>query len=276
MRHTPRVGLFGIGLEAYWPQFDGLKAKLEGYLQRVDEKLSRPGMEVVNLGLIDSPEKAIQAGHAFRQADIDILFLHVTTYALSSTVLPVVQRAGVPVILLNLQPSAKIDYASFNKLADRTKMTGQWLAHCAACPVPEIANLFNRCGITFHQVTGMLENDPTCWDQVDHWMEAARVASVMFHNRLGLMGHYYGGMLDIYSDLTQQCAHFGGHMELLEVDELAALRRAVSDKEIQERIAHFHEVFDVQPDCSPSELARAARTSVALDKLVQQHDQVGS
>ena len=28
-----RVGLFGIGLDAYWPQFDGLKARLDGYVQ---------------------------------------------------------------------------------------------------------------------------------------------------------------------------------------------------------------------------------------------------
>ena len=28
-----RVGLFGIGLDAYWPQFDGLKARLEGYVR---------------------------------------------------------------------------------------------------------------------------------------------------------------------------------------------------------------------------------------------------
>ena len=54
------------------------------------------------------------------------------------------------------------------------------------------------------------------------------MAHIMEHNRLGVMGHYYGGMLDIYSDLTQQCAYFGGHIEILEVDELAALRREVT------------------------------------------------
>ena len=45
---------------------------------------------------------------------------------------------------------------------------------------------------------------------MDAWIEAARVAHVMAHNRLGLMGHYYGGMLDIYSDLTLQCATSAG------------------------------------------------------------------
>jgi L-arabinose isomerase len=183
-----------------------------------------------------------------------------------------VQRAKVPVIILNLAPAAAIDYAKFNAMGDRTAMTGDWLAHCAACPVPEIANVFSRARIDFHQVTGMLHDDPVCWNEVGAWIEAARVAHTMFHNRLGLMGHYYCGMLDIYSDTTLQCATFGGHLEIVEVDELAALRCEVSAAQIKERVAKFKKVFAVQSDCSQAELERAARTSVALDRLVKEHD----
>ncbi len=175
----------------------------------------------MSLGLIDTPEKAAVAGHQFRQADVDLIFLYVTTYALSATVLPVVRRAKVPVIVLNLAPAAAIDYEWFNALGDRTKMTGEWLAYCQSCSVPEIANVFRRAGISFHQITGMLDDDPLAWDEISDWIDAARVAYVMEHNRLGVMGHYYSGMLDIYTDLTQQCAGFGGHIEIVEVDELA-------------------------------------------------------
>jgi L-arabinose isomerase len=272
MTYKTRVGLFGIGLDAYWPQFKGLKPRLEGYLKEVDERLQCPGVEVVNLGLIDTPAKALEAGHRFRQADVDLIFLYVTTYALSSTVLPVVQRARVPVIILNLQPAAAIDYKAFNKLTDRTRMTGEWLAHCNACPVPEIANVFQRARISFHQVTGLLRDDPLGWGEIADWIAAARVANVMFHNRLGLMGNYYCGMLDIYSDLTQHCATFGGHMELIEVDELTALRRTVKAGEVRARVADFHQAFEVQPDCSTEDLERAACTSVALDRLVAERD----
>lgn len=272
MQHSPvRVGLFGIGLDTYWPQFAGLKDRLEGYLGEVAAKLERPGVAIVNLGLVDSPEAAVEAGHRFRREDVDLIFLHVTTYALSSTVLPVVRRAKVPVIILNLAPEAAIDYATFNQMGDRTAMTGEWLAHCSACPVPEIANVFKRAKLPFAQVTGMLHDDPECWDEVDAWIDAARVAHVMAHNRLGLMGHYYNGMLDIYSDTTLQCVTFGGHLEILEVDELAAMRREVSAAEITARVAEFHAQFDVQADCPADELARAARTSVALDRLVAEH-----
>src|SRR5512141_1531981 len=178
----PKIGLFGIGLDAYWPQFPGLEERLKGYTRQVARKLEGAGAQVVNLGLIDTPEKALTAGHEFRRADVDVIFLHVTTYALSSTVLPVVQRARVPVIILNLSPEAAIDYAAFNRMGDRRSMTGEWLAHCGACPVPEIANVFNRARISFHQVTGQLRDDPVVAAELDGWIDAARVANVMFHN----------------------------------------------------------------------------------------------
>ncbi len=270
-----KVGIFGIGLDAYWPQFAGLEQRLKDHLAKVAGKLQRPDIEVLNLGLIDTPPKAMEAGHAFRRGDVDLIFLCVTTYALSSTVLPVVRRAKVPVIILNLSPSAAIDYAAFNKLGDRTAMTGQWLAHCQACPVPEIANVFNRCRIPFFQITGMIDDDPTAWNEIDQWLDAARVAQIMEHNRLGIMGHYYGGMLDIYSDLTQQCAFFGGHIEIIEVDELADLRTRATQSRIDSRLREFHQVFEIREDCPPEELARAARTSAALDDLVEAH-QLGS
>jgi L-arabinose isomerase len=268
---TIRIGLFGIGLDTYWPQFEGLKERLEGYLSKVHGKLGRDGVEIVNVGLVDSPERAYEAGRELRRADVDLIFLHVTTYALSSTVLPVVRRAKVPVIVLNLAPEPAIDYAKFNALGDRTKMTGDWLAHCSACPVPEIANVFRRAGIRFHQVTGILGDDPVCWNEIDAWVEAAKVAAAMAENRLGLMGHYYSGMLDIYTDTTLQCAVFGTHIEILEVDELAARRRDVREAEVVARVAEFHEVFDVQPDCPAEDLAEAARTAVALDAMVAAH-----
>jgi len=226
---------------------------------------------VINAGLVDNIDKAFAAGKLLKTEDADIIFLYVTTYALSSTVLPVVQRAKVPVIILNLSPEAAIDYTSFNAMDNRTKMTGEWLAFCSACPVPEIANVFNRTGIRFHQVTGMLHNDPTCWREITEWVEAASVANTMFYNRLGCMGHYYSGMLDIYSDLTQQYAHFGGHIELLEVEELVSLRKKVSQTQIKDRLALFYQVFDIQEDCVAAELEKSAITSVALDMLVQEH-----
>jgi L-arabinose isomerase len=270
-----KIGLFGIGLEAYWEQFPFLKPRLEGYLASVEQQIKSIHSSVINVGLVDNVDKAFEAGHIFRQQEVDIIFLYVTTYALSSTVLSVVQRVKVPVIILNLSPEASIDYASFNIMTDRTAMTGEWLSYCSACPVPEIANVFKRTGINFHQVTGMLHDDKQCWLEIFSWVEAAKVADTLAYNRMGCMGHYYSGMLDIYTDLTKIYAHFGGHIELIEVEELAFIRKDVPQQAIDERVALFYDVFDIQVDCSLKELERAAKTSIALDQLVKQY-QLGS
>jgi L-arabinose isomerase len=267
-----RIGLVGLGLEAYWSQFGGLEERLLGYVREVEGLVAGESREVVNLGLVDTPEKALDASHRCRREDIDILLVYVTTYALSSTVLPLIKRAKVPVILLNLQPEAAIDYKTFNAMDDRTAMTGEWLAYCSACPVPEIANVLCRLEIPFQQVTGMLRDDPRCWAEVEQWLRAAEVVHALAHSRLGLMGHYYGGMLDIATDLAQVSGRFDLHIEMLEVDELTARRSDVGDAEIAGKLAAFREFFTVEEDCSEAELARAARTSVALDGLVRDKD----
>lgn len=266
-----KIGLFGIGLDTYWPQFDGLRERLLGYQDEIAAKLDSQGVELVDCGLVDNPFKAREAAARFKREDVSLIFLYVSTYALSSTVLPVVQKADVPVVVLNLQPVRAINYARFNALGDRTKMTGEWLAHCQACSVPEIANAFHRARIDFHQVTGVLRDDPIAWNQINDWIEAARVAEVMRNNRLGLLGHYYNGMLDIYSDPTQHSATFGCHIEHLEMCELKNLCQGASAELIQEKTDDIHRHFDVQPDCSFAEIERAARTAVGLDQLVEDH-----
>ena len=223
---TPmKLGLFGIGLDTYWPQFAGLLERLTGYQARIAGQLRKMDVELVDAGLVDNPFKARAAAELFRREGVDLIFLNVSTYALSSTVLPVVQKAGVPVVVLNLQPVPQLDYDKFNALGDRGLMTGVWLEHCQACSAPEIACVFNRAGIEYHLVTGYLD-DPAAWREIGQWVEAAKVRDVMRNNRVGVLGHYYCGMLDVYSDLTQQSACFGNHFELIEMCDLRSLARS--------------------------------------------------
>ncbi len=265
-----KLGLFGIGLDTYWPQFAGLLDRLTGYHARIAGQLRCLGAELVDAGLVDSPFKAREAAELFRREGVDLIFLNVSTYALSSTVLPVVQRAGVPVVVLNLQPVPQLDYDKFNALGDRGLMTGAWLEHCQACCTPEIACVFNRAGIDFHLVSGYLD-DPAAWGEIGEWVEAAKVRDVMRTNRAGVLGHYYCGMLNVYSDLTQQSACFGNHFELIEMCDLRSLRDAVTAAQIEAKLAQIRQEFAVDPACPPAELARAARTSCALDALVANH-----
>jgi len=262
-----KAGLFGVGLDTYWAQFDGLLDNLKKYQHQIKTRIEASGVEVIDGGMVDNPAKAHAAADLFRSSDIEVLFLYVSTYALSSTILPVVQRAGVPVIILNLQPVAALDYAAFNNLKDRGKMTGVWLEHCQACSVPEFASVLNRAGIGYEIVTGYLQQ-PAVWSEIGEWLDAARVAAALRVNRMGILGHYYCGMLDVYTDVTKQSATFGTHFEIVEMCELRRYRDEATDSEVADKIREFNSAFEVSPECESDEIRRAALTSVALDKLV--------
>ncbi len=266
-----KVGLFGVGLDTYWAQFDGLLDNLKKYQGQIKNQIEQFGVEVIDGGMVDNPVKAREAADLFRTNDIEVLFLYISTYALSSTILPVVQKAKVPVIMLNLQPVAALDYTAFNNLKDRGKMTGVWLEHCQACSVPEFASVLNRTGIGYEIVTGYLQQAEV-WTQIGEWLEAARVADALRTNRMGILGHYYGGMLDVYTDVTKQAAVFGTHFEILEMCELKKLRDEVTEHELYVKMQGFYTAFDVSNECELQEIERAARTSVALDKLVELHN----
>ncbi|MDR1758701.1 MAG: L-fucose/L-arabinose isomerase family protein [Bacteroidales bacterium] len=265
-----KIGLFGVGLNTYWAQFDGLLGRLTDYQEAIAKRLVNLGGHVIDAGMVDCPEKAEIAVDYLRRENVEMVFLFISTYALSSTILPVVQDLKRPVILLNVQPESAIDYAKINAMGDRGKMTGEWLAHCQSCSVPEFASVLNRARVTYDIVSGYMQEQQV-WTEVAEWLAAARVWHGMTRNRLGVLGHYYGGMLDVYADLTLHATTFGTHIEMLEMCELKSFREEVTVEDIERKKLEFHRCFEVSARCDPEELNRAARTSVALDRLVQEH-----
>lgn len=266
MSKRSRVGVFGIGLAAYWNQFPGLKERLSGYQRHVEARLDELGVEVVSAGLVDTPQDAVRAGDALAAAGLDLIFCYVGTYATSSQVLPVVQRARLPVVVLNLQPCEALDYAATD--------TGEWLANCSACCVPEIANAFTRARVEFHVVTGMLYEDPIAWGEIAGWCQAASAARALQRARIGFLGHTYPGMLDLYSDFTAVTAQTGAHVEVLEMCDLERCVSAAGQDEIGAILALVRDTF-VLEDVPGDDLLWAVRVAAGLDRLVREFDLQG-
>jgi len=284
--HNGKVGLFGVGLAAYWPQFKGLKARLEGYQRVVNQRLSK-FCTVVNSGLVDSAPGAAAAGALFAREQVELVICYVGTYATSSQVLPAVQLAGVPVLILNLQPVSALNYPKTD--------TGEWLANCCSCCVPEIACAFARSRVEFHVVTGVLgierprhlEAPPShpdserAWQEIEAWVRAASALSRLKRSRIGFLGQTYPGMLDMYSDFTQHTAQLGTHIEVLEMCDLAKRLPKADDRAVASKRRETLSIFEVSQDSPSDPLARApkrrqmewaCRVAVALDRLVADFD----
>ncbi|MEL6150547.1 MAG: arabinose isomerase, partial [Chloroflexota bacterium] len=281
--HNAKIGVFGIGLAAYWPQFDGLKARLEGYQKQVEDRIAAMGADVVSAGLVDDAPGAREAGDLFTRENVDLIVCYVGTYSTSSQVLPAVQRRRAPVLILNLQPVPALDYLDTD--------TAEWLANCCACCVPEISNAFARSRIQFNVVSGILS--PTeghaqkyyerAWNEIEEWVLAAGVMRSVSYSRIGFLGHTYPGMLDMYSDFTMHHAQLGTHIEVLEMDDLHKRVNAVSDSEISAKVDEISATFDIAEQgrdkismpVTEEAMQWSAKVAVGLDKLVSDFDLQG-
>jgi len=285
-----RIGLYSAGLHAYWDQFPGLRDRLIAYGRFIEQRLSAWG-EVHNIGLVDTETTARQAGEQLASHNVDIVFVHSATYSTSSTVLPVHQICRAPAVFLNLQPAARLDY-------DRST-TGEWLAHCGACSVPEYSNALQRAGISFRVVNGLLGLSETpaisladedtadrpeaqrAWQEIEDWARAATVARSLKHSRFGFLGNTYGGMLDLYSDLTMVSAQTGLHVDVLEMGDLAQLVEQVTDAEVAAKHDEVLQMFEISDDSPSDPIARrptdeqmqwSCRVAAAQERLVREHD----
>jgi len=258
VRRKTRIGLVAGGLGTYWPQFPGLLPQLEESARYVSERFREMDGEVTDVGFISDAQEGAAAAEQLRRADCDLIVLFLTTYLTSSMVLPIAQRSNTPVLVVDLQPTEKMDHASFD--------TGAWLAYCGQCPVPEVGNVFRRAGIPFRSVSGWLHQE-SAWQRIGQWIRAAHVRAALRHARHGLMGHVYPGMLDVSTDLTLLPVTFGSHVEVLEFDDLRHRVEEVTDAEVAERLGLARRVFTLDDSVVDADFAWGAKVSVGLDRL---------
>lgn len=266
-----RVGVFAVGHGAYWLQFPGLREKLLQHYNFFLEKLKeRVRATIISFDdLCDSSHKAFEVGDFFSRQHLDLLFCYVTTYTPSANVLPVFQRAAVPVLLLCLQPSSAIDYLNAT--------TAMLLENVNITSLPEISGVmarFNKKPVEC--IVGMLYEDESAWNRISDWCEVATVLHELKNARIGLMGHVYEGMLDMNSDPTMFDTHFGMHVEHIEMDDLKKRIDSVTKEEKEAKINEIKSVFEFpEPEKDPitrkvtdEDLEWPARVACGMDKLV--------
>ncbi|MDR2110544.1 MAG: L-fucose/L-arabinose isomerase family protein [Spirochaetaceae bacterium] len=274
-RTRPRIGLFGVGHETYWSQFEGLLNNLMKYHNDLKAILP-PDIEIIDYGMVDTNEKAFSALNDMRAGGLDILFCNMLTYATSSVFAPIIRDIGVPVVLTALQPRSAMDYT--------VASTFMQLENDNICSVPEFTGVAIRMGRAVNDVIiGKLYGDEQAKRELADWCDIARVLHDLKGARIGLMGHVLESMYDMHADPSAVSAAFGLHVPLIEPDYLLACYTQVTEREIEEKAAYILEEFDTpHPGKDPvtrkltdADLRQAAKSAVALDKLVERYRLTG-
>jgi len=270
-RNGVKIGVFGCGCWFYWDQFPGLRERLLAHQSHFEGRLRETGAEVLSGGLVDTPSEAVRVGNLFKREDTDFLICYMSTYSTSSTVLPVVQRAGAPMILVSLQPSKAMDYEHGT--------TFMQLEHDNQTSLPEVCNALIRANISIPGiVVGSLYDDDRAWRRIFDWCKVARAYAAVKNARIGVMGHVYEGMLDMNSDLTMFDGKFGMHCQHIELDDLQACVDEVTDEEVAHKLGEIRAMFDfpepgadpIARPAKPEDLEWSAKVACGLDRLVDQ------
>jgi L-arabinose isomerase len=266
-RPRPRVGYFGSGLAAYWPQFPSLKPAVLEAMERHASKLEAMGCNVVRGGLVDRAERSAEVGDLFARERVDLVIGEIMTYSASHVLVPVAQRNIAPYLTLALQMVPTVPYERIG--TEDMTLIG------AAMTAPEVSCAFQRCQLPFHCVVGGDFQEQT-WTEVREWIVAAAAKRALMDSRLGHLGHYYPGMLDMYTDFTMHQGYLGTHVEILEMCDLADRVARVTEREVDSKVAETQRMFlmpepgydRITEKVSPEELRWAARVACAEDRLV--------
>ena len=206
----------GIGLAAYWPQFEGLHERLLGYQREVEAAARRSSApRSSRRGSSTPPRARARPATCSPPAGVDVVMVYAATYATSSQVLPAVQAAKAPVVILNLQPARSLDYEAHDDRRVARELLGLLRArarrrvHARAHPVP-------------HGDGHAARRRPRLGRACAAGSRPRAAVRGVRRARFGFLGHNYPGMLDMYSDFTQIQAQVGSHVEILEIDDLVA------------------------------------------------------
>jgi L-arabinose isomerase len=269
-RSRPRIGVFGVGYDKYWDQFPGLLDELLVKQQKLIERLSGPDYEVMDFGIIDSPQKAYDIVGIIAGANPDLIFCDMLTYATSGTFGIIIKTLNIPVVMVALQPMKAMDYAKAS--------TYMQLLNDDICSLPEFAGVAVRMGKKVpDMIIGTLDDDPDADIQLDEYCRIARVLHDLKNAQLGHIGHPINAMLDMHTDATMITSCFGSHIVQCEANQLMKCYEDVSPERIvmaEKQILEFFDTPDPVSDpismkLTDSDLNIAARVSVALYDFVR-------
>jgi L-arabinose isomerase len=272
-KRTANIGIFGVGFNKYWPQFDGLLDELTRKLNIFVNRVKANEVQVTSFGIADDAASAYAILPKLKAADLDLVFCHMLTYATSASYGAIVRGLDVPLVLVALQPLKALDYSKAS--------TYMQLCNDDFCAVPEFTGVAVRMGKNPPPVIlGTLEDDPTADREISQWCNIAMVLHDLKRARIGHFGHPIEHMLDMQTDHTALTAAFGCHIVQTEADKLLKLEQTVTEEEIEDKKAEILNLFDTpDPKSDPiteklteKDLQIAARAAVALDIFIDTYN----
>ena len=253
---TVKVGLLGVGFFEYWRMYPTLRATVEADLAKVAERLAAK-VDAVYPGMVDSMDRAEEAGRAFAEAGVNVVVVVEGTYLPDYMVLHALEHVPhARVVLFNTQTGADV------RPEDDYEAT---LRNSALIGVTQLSGSFTKARRGYDVVVGEIAED-SCYEQIARIVRARAAAARLRTYNAGLIGHVFRGMYDLELDRGSVRGRLGPEVISVQADHLIDLWKDVAQDEVRARASRLTDRFEVR-DVTAADVDRSVRLGLAMERL---------
>lgn len=255
-----KIGFLGLGYFEYWRMYPQLKEivrkDLEGVFRRLKDSLT--GFDVVYPGMVDTLDRAEEAGAAFAAEHVAAIVIAEGTYIPDFISLHAINRAGNEprIILFNSQTGRDVSPRD-NYMAT--------MRNSALIGISQLTGSFDKMKLRYEVVCGEI-SDSKAYGEIGQLLCAWRSVQKLKNSTYGLVGHVFRGMFDLEFDKAKVKGFLGPEVMTIQPEHLLDCWKAVDEnttKSVAEKLFQRFKSKKIDLD----DVKRSCRVGIAMKKL---------
>jgi L-arabinose isomerase len=263
----PKVGLLLMTAEwftqigASQGSFKGLPQQLQEDAGRINEALGSD-LEIVNPGVIATRQQVGEAIELFQKENVDLIVACQITWGEDRLIIDAVQK------LPNL-PFLLWCYSPFQSLPDPMSMRDLFRASGPVGALQASAPL-KRLGKKFGFAFGSYKNQDAIKNIVA-FSRACQTARELRNATIGVLPYRCDQMTGTYVDEFRLKKEIGPELKYISVNDYSRICAGIPEEMVEAYVTEVKACFRVAEGVTQAGLAKAARVSLGLAKLVEQY-----
>lgn len=258
-KRKPKIGLATFGYFEYWRMYEGIEKEVENDMNKIAKYLAKNDKyDLIYPGLIDTMDKADEAGRIFKESDIDLLVLAEGTYFPDYMCIHLIRYIeNVPIVMYIPQ--------SFRTIKADVKYK-DLVASSGFVGMSQLSGSFAKMGLERNVVIGPID-EQNVYKEIEEYALAAGIVRRLKGLKVGAYGHPFRGMFDIEYDKTKLLGNIGPETIYIEERQLIQALKEVKEEDVNSLILETKSRFKIK-QVSDDTIKRGCRMAIALKNLV--------
>lgn len=262
-----RVGLLPLAWFEWWPMFPetDMEQKIKGDAKKFVSIMKERFGDKYDItspdDVVDTLDKAYDAGEMFAAAGVDAVIIDETTYLTDFIPIEALEHLPqIPVIIYASQATENL----WSTMSNKDVIRFEGLVGNA-----QLVGAFKKMNRPYKAVVGSLEDDNS-FVHIGRHLTIIDLIRRLKKMDIGLLGHTFRGMYDIEIDKTKIKGVFGPNVLYLDVSHLLKIWEKLEDKEIEDFISVLKEDIPAPMEIVTHEdMKKSVGVGIAVQKLIK-------